>query len=48
MEQWTVSSPDSRAFFNEVHRKNAPQRDDIATWFDWIELDDYVTFGGRP
>ena len=48
MEQWTVSSPDARAFFNDVHRKNAPQRDDIATWFDWIELDDYVTFGGRP
>jgi len=48
MEQWTVTSPDSREFFNEVHRKNAPQRDDIATWFDWVELDDFVTFGGRP
>lgn len=48
MEQWTVSSPDSRAFFNDVHRKNAAHREDIATWFDWIELDDYVTFGGKP
>ena len=48
MEQWTVSTPDAREFFNNVHRKNAPGRTDIATWFDWIELDDYVTFGGKP
>ncbi|MDB6093773.1 MAG: hypothetical protein JWM32_1335 [Verrucomicrobia bacterium] len=48
MEQWTVSSPETRAFFNDVHKKNAAQREDIATWFDWIELDDFVTFGGRP
>lgn len=40
--------PDTRHFFNEVHRKNAPHRDDIATWFDWLDLDDYVTFGGKP
>lgn len=48
MEQLTPSSPDSREFFNEVHRKNAPHREDIVTWFDWLELDDFVTFGGRP
>ena len=48
METWTPSSPDARAFFNDIHRKNAPQREDISTWFDWIELDDYVTYGGRP
>ncbi len=48
MEQWTVSTPDAREFFNGIHRKNAPGRADIATWFDWIELDDYVTYGGRP
>jgi hypothetical protein len=47
-EQLTATPPDTRAFFNEVHRKNAANRDDIATWFDWLELDDYVTFGGRP
>jgi hypothetical protein len=48
MERWTPSLPDVRAFFNDMHRKNAPQRDDIGTWFDWLELDDYVTYGGRP
>ena len=48
MEQLTVTAPDSREFFNEVHRKNAPHRADIATWFDWLELDDFVTFDGQP
>jgi hypothetical protein len=48
MEQLTPGSPDSREFFNEVHRKNAPHREDIVTWFDWLELDDFVMFGGRP
>ena len=47
-EQLTPTPPDTRAFFNDVHRKNAAHRDDIATWFDWLELDDYVTFGGKP
>jgi hypothetical protein len=47
-EQETPTPPDTRAFFNDVHRKNAPQRHDISTWCDWLELDDYVTFGGKP
>jgi hypothetical protein len=47
-EQLTPTVPDTRNFFNDVHRKNAAHRDDIATWFDWLELDDYVTYGGRP
>jgi len=47
-EQLVPTTPDARAFFNDVHRQNAPQRDDIATWLDWVELDDFVTFGGRP
>ncbi|HVT73561.1 MAG TPA: DUF5069 domain-containing protein [Lacunisphaera sp.] len=48
MEQLTPTPPDTRAFFNDVHRKNAAHRDDIATWFDWLDLDDYVTYGGKP
>ena len=47
-ENRAPSGVDGREFFNGVHKKNAPQRDDIGTWFDWLELDDYVTFGGRP
>lgn len=33
-------------FQNEIARL-APGRDDIVTTFDRLELDDYVTFGGR-
>ena len=42
------TDPESRAYFNELHEKTAPQRDDIATWFDLLDVDDYVTFGGKP
>jgi hypothetical protein len=48
MEQLTPSSPEARTFFTEVHAKNAAHREDIVTWFDWLELDDFVTFGGKP
>jgi len=48
MERLTPGSPESRGFFNEVHQKNAAKRADIVTWFDWLELDDFVTFGGKP
>lgn len=47
-ETWTPSLPEKREFFNNVHRQNAPHRDDISTWCDWVELDDLVTFGGQP
>lgn len=46
-ERLAPSDPDTRAFFTEVHRKNAAKRDDIVTWFDWLDLDDYVTYGGK-
>ena len=39
---------ESREFFQGAHAKIAPKRDDIATWFDLLDLDDYVTFGGQP
>ncbi|MGC4072028.1 MAG: DUF5069 domain-containing protein [Nibricoccus sp.] len=47
-ETYTPSKPETRTFFNDVHAKNAAHRTDIFTWFDWLELDDYVTYGGRP
>ncbi|MGH7997542.1 MAG: DUF5069 domain-containing protein [Opitutaceae bacterium] len=46
-EQVTPSAPDGRGYFNDVHRKNAPNRDDIVNWCDWLDLDDFVTFGGK-
>jgi hypothetical protein len=47
-EQRAPDSPATRAFFNEVHSKLAPERTDIVTWFDLLDLDDYVSFGGKP
>lgn len=40
-------NPDSRAFFNELHQQSAPKRTDIVTWFDLLDVDDYVSFGGK-
>ena len=39
---------ESREHFNEVIQKAAPDRDDIGTWFELLEFDDYVSFGGAP
>ena len=39
---------DKRSFFSDCHTQLAPRREDIATWFDLLDLDDFVTFGGRP
>jgi hypothetical protein len=42
------SELESREFFHELHKGTGPNRDDIATWFDLLDLDDYVSFGGKP
>jgi hypothetical protein len=36
-----------REWFNGQHAKLAPERADIVTWFDLLDLDDYVSFGGK-
>jgi hypothetical protein len=35
-------------FFADAVGKFATTREDIKTWFDLVDLDDYVTFGGKP
>jgi hypothetical protein len=35
-----------RAFADEIARL-APERADIVTYFDRLDLDDYVSFGGK-
>ncbi len=47
-EQRAPADTDSRAFFQDIHAKVAPKREDIATWFDLLDVDDYVSFGGQP
>jgi len=41
------SDAESRQYFNELHPNAAPKREDIVTWFDLLDLDDYVSFGGK-
>ncbi|HEX9046985.1 MAG TPA: DUF5069 domain-containing protein [Verrucomicrobiae bacterium] len=38
---------EGREYLNELHKKGAPNREDIVTWFDVLDMDDYVSFGGR-
>ena len=49
--QWQENrAPDNtegREYLNEIHKNGAPNREDIITWFDVLDLDDYVSFGGK-
>jgi hypothetical protein len=47
-EQKAPVDLEMREFYQEEHRRLAPHRTDLATWFDLLDLDDYVTFGGAP
>ncbi len=38
---------ESRQYFNELHGKAAAKREDITTWFDLLDVDDYVSYGGK-
>jgi hypothetical protein len=46
-EQRAPSDTDSREYFQGEHAKVAPKREDISTWFDLLDVDDYVSFGGK-
>ena len=48
MEQRAPSDTESREWYQGEHQRLAPKREDIATWFDLLDLDDYATFGGKP
>jgi hypothetical protein len=36
-----------RGYFNGLLAKAGKQREDIVGWFDLLDLDDYVSFGGK-
>jgi hypothetical protein len=56
IEQWSnymqTRGPDSDAetlgYFLEAVGKFSKTREDIKSWSDMLDLDDYVTFGGKP
>ena len=43
----TPADPESRTYFNNLHSKAGAKREDIRTWFDLLDLDDYVSFGSK-
>jgi len=46
-EQRTAADVESRQFLQDYQTKAAPQRKDISTWFEMLDVDDHVTFGGK-
>jgi hypothetical protein len=53
IEAWSDAAakrtPDAESleFFNGILKAAAPHRSDITTWADLLDVDDYVTFGGK-
>jgi hypothetical protein len=43
----TPTDTDTREYFNEMHKAASELGEDVATWFDLLDLDDYVSFGGK-
>jgi hypothetical protein len=46
-EQRVPDNVEGREYLNEIHKAGAPNREDIATWFDLLDMDDFVSFGGK-
>jgi hypothetical protein len=46
-EQRTPTDTEGREHFQTLHSKTAPKREDIGGWFDLLDVDDYVSFGGK-
>lgn len=43
----TATTLKARDYYAKQHAALAPQRNDIATGFDFLDLDDHVSFGGK-
>jgi hypothetical protein len=46
-EQRAPADVESREYFNGLHKAVAPKREDIVTWFDLLDADDFASFGGK-
>ena len=46
-DQRAPTDVEMRKFFNDYHAKVAPKRKDVATWFDVLDIDDHISFGGK-
>ena len=43
-----IAMPKSLSGFAEYVGQHSKTREDIKTWFDALDLDDFVSFGGEP
>ena len=41
------SDVEMRTSFTKLHQEAAPNRTDITTWADLLDLDDFVSYGGK-
>jgi hypothetical protein len=56
IQQWSAffsergpsSDAETLEFFAKKVGEFSPTREDIKTWFDLLDVDDHVTFGGKP
>ena len=48
VEQRSPTEVEGREYFTGIHKAVAPNRKDIATWFDVLDMDDYASYGGKP
>jgi len=56
IEQWSEymqrrgpnSDAESLQYFTDMIRQSSETREDVKTWADVLDLDDHVTFGGKP
>jgi hypothetical protein len=48
MEARVPDNVEGREFFHGAHGAAAPKREDIGSWFDLLDLDDYASYGGKP
>jgi hypothetical protein len=46
--QRAPSDIEGREYVSGMVKNVAAERDDVVTWFDVLDLDDYASFGGKP
>ena len=47
-EERAPGDTETREYFNGMQSQVAPKREDIFTFFELLDVDDYVSFGGKP
>ncbi len=46
-EKRAPATVEEREFFTKIHKSAAPHRSDIVTWFDLLDVDDFVSYSGK-